>query len=78
MNTNNKSAPVWITFEENKFFKAFCISVGLDIKDHPDIWKCKDYVVRFQGHWMAVSWNKHNDRYTLDRRLKSVLKAFKG
>jgi hypothetical protein len=73
MNTNNKSAPLWIAFEHNKFFKAFCISIGLDIKDRPDIWK-KGYMVRFQGQWMAVSWNKH--KYTLDRRLKPIFEAF--
>lgn len=32
--------------------------------------------VAYQGHWMGVIWNKHNRKYTVDKRLIPLLKGY--
>lgn len=78
---NNKTRAAgegpWIATADVIPFKEFCAEQGYAWRDHPDPWK-EAYQVRFDGQWMSILWNKNFKRYTVDRRLDAIVKAFKA
>lgn len=65
-----------ITAQELSKFEAYLNSKGLTTREHVS-WKHNGIQVHYEGHWMAVVWNKNNQRYTVDRRLHKEVTNFK-
>lgn len=57
-------------------FLAHCAAGGLQTREHSGWPVQSGYQVRYQGHWMALCWNKHWKRYTADKRLGELVDQF--
>lgn len=57
-------------------FLAYCASLKLETRGHSGWPVQTGYQVRYQGHWMALCWNKSWKRYTADKRLGDIVDQF--
>lgn len=73
--TRNAGSGPWIASEDIGDFLVFCRENGHQTRRHDDLWR-EGYMVRHDGHWMAVLWNKAFRRYTADRRLSLIVQSF--
>lgn len=66
----------FITQDELPAFLAHCTGLGLATREHSGWPAQSGYQVRYQGHWMALCWNKSWKRYTADKRLGELVDQF--
>ena len=75
MNTRDASKGPWLDSKDVQAFLVFCSKKGYATRGHKNPW-IKAYDIKFNGHWMALMYNKAHNRYTADKRLGLVVQSF--
>jgi hypothetical protein len=57
-------------------FLSFCEQQGCRTREHTGLMS-NGYQVQYQGHWMALLWNKSFKQFTADRRLSPLIQSFR-
>lgn len=66
----------FIDQKEIRDFLTHCEEKGIQTRKHSGWPVQTGYQVRYQGHWMALCWNKNWKRYTADKRLGEIVDQF--
>lgn len=65
----------YVLRDDRDAFLKFCEDNGHQTKPHVNPFE-DAYMVRHQGHWMAIKWNNGLCRYSADRRLGLIVQSF--
>jgi hypothetical protein len=75
MNVRDASKGPWLDSKDVQAFLVFCSKKGYATRGHTNVW-IDAHQVKFQGHWMSITFNKNYKRYTADKRLSLVVQSF--
>lgn len=73
---NNPAPKVTISLADIFDFKQFIANRGLQTRLHDRSILVTDTHVFYDGHWMAIMYNRNEKRYTIDRRMKPLVDEF--